>query len=451
MENDFYLLSYEVEGIKNIDKRIIIDFYNKKLTKNPDFSDYKVKAIFGENGTGKTAIITSIKILKNLMLNKYYLTDSNNVRLLKNLINKKTNNLDLSAEFFCNYDDDKSIVKYSISVNYDEMLNRFVINRETLERKGINSKKPKVIYDIVDGMVSDTCNRDFYDLINEGNGADILRERSFVSTYNFKEIKDGLDTLSTKYTSSEKMFYNALLESILFAASLYVYTDPFNEYDEYVASSALQEYFNSNHKGLPNLDRNAIRESIIIGERFNVEKKDLPNYEEEVKKLYKFISIFKPDLREIEINKQDNRDYYVCDLVFVYDDYKIGYGFESNGIKKLVMLYKALDAVDKGSIVFVDEFDSNIHDVYLCKLIEYIKEYAKGQFCFTSQSITVMDVLGDSKKAIDFISRNGEIVSWVKSGHDVASRKYKNGFIKHSPFNVEPFDFLSVFGDIVNE
>lgn len=38
----------------------------------------------------------------------------------------------------------------------------------------------------------------------------------------------------------------------------------------------------------------------------------------------------------------------------------------------------------------LDEFDSNIHDVYLCALLEYLMEYGKGQLCFTTHNVGPM-------------------------------------------------------------
>ena len=54
----YYLLSAKISGIKNIHKRIELDFYLKSIDKSFNPEKYRVKGIFGENGFGKTAIIT---------------------------------------------------------------------------------------------------------------------------------------------------------------------------------------------------------------------------------------------------------------------------------------------------------------------------------------------------------------------------------------------------------
>ena len=58
-------------------------------------------------------------------------------------------------------------------------------------------------------------------------------------------------------------------------------------------------------------------------------------FEKMVNKLYEFLKIFKSDLQGIEIDKKENRDKWVCDLVMVYDSYKIHAEYESRGIEKI--------------------------------------------------------------------------------------------------------------------
>ena len=60
---------------------------------------------------------------------------------------------------------------------------------------------------------------------------------------------------------------------------------------------------------------------------------------ETINKLYEFLHIFKSDLMGIEIDKKENGDFWMCDLVMVYDSYKIHAEFESTGIKKLIKLF----------------------------------------------------------------------------------------------------------------
>lgn len=124
----------------------------------------------------------------------------------------------------------------------------------------------------------------------------------------------------------------------------------------------------------------------------------------------------------------------------------VGYNNEYTGIKKLIQLFAYLNEMVEGGIVFIDEFDSNIHDVYLCALLEYLMEYGKGQLCFTTHNVGPMDVLKHHKKSIDFLSEDHEIYSWTTSGNYSPSKLYRNGMIEGSPFNIDSIDFIGIFG-----
>jgi AAA15 family ATPase/GTPase len=99
----------------------------------------------------------------------------------------------------------------------------------------------------------------------------------------------------------------------------------------------------------------------------------------------------------------------------------------------------------KGGIVFIDEFDSNLHDVYLCALLEYLMEYGEGQLCFTTHNVGPMDILKRNKKSIDFISLDHRAYPWIANGNYSPSSLYRSGMIEGSPFNVDSIDFIGVF------
>ena len=168
-------------------------------------------------------------------------------------------------------------------------------------------------------------------------------------------------------------------------------------------------------------------------------------YKDFVKKLKKFIQIFKPELKDIEIERKDKGDNYVCSLNMVYEGFSINSEFESTGIKKLIKLYAYLQEMVQGGIVFIDELDSNLHDVYLCALLEYLMDYGQGQLCFTTHNVGPMDILKRNKKSIDFLSIDNKIYPWKTNGNYSPAKLYRNGMIEGSPFNIDAIDFIDVF------
>ena len=111
-------------------------------------------------------------------------------------------------------------------------------------------------------------------------------------------------------------------------------------------------------------------------------------------------------------------------------------------------LYPVLAVLENGGIAFIDEFDSNIHDVYLCKIIEYAINYTKGQLIFTTHNLGPMEVLDKSgvKHSIDFIN-NSQVSSWKRNGNYSVVKVYRGGAIPNCPFNIDAADFVKVFGE----
>ena len=86
----FFILSLKLAGIKNIEKPIEIRFYKESILNDFQPDQYRIKAIYGENGSGKTAIITAVRILKEILSNKNYLSDTLTQRNIVENINKQT-------------------------------------------------------------------------------------------------------------------------------------------------------------------------------------------------------------------------------------------------------------------------------------------------------------------------------------------------------------------------
>ena len=70
-----YLINYSFNVIKSLDEVVKLSFYKKTISKNPDMNGYILKGIYGMNGSGKSGIVTSVKILKNILTDSGYLNN----------------------------------------------------------------------------------------------------------------------------------------------------------------------------------------------------------------------------------------------------------------------------------------------------------------------------------------------------------------------------------------
>ena len=235
---------------------------------------------------------------------------------------------------------------------------------------------------------------------------------------------------------------------LLFALSINICLDSEDNHRNYFINKTIQSM---NEDELENLGidyvkqiRNRISDSSGYDRR--IPQSLFGSYAEYVKRLCTFIQIFKPSLQNIEIDKKENKEFYICNLKMVYKEYSLDIEFESRGIKKLVNLYSYLNSASNGSIVFIDELDSNINDVYLDKIIEHFIYYGEGQLCFTTHNLSPMSVLKSNKNSISFISSVNTVHTWTNNGNSTPENAYRNGFIDDSPFNVDASDFLGIIG-----
>lgn len=425
-KKQYYLLSAKISGIKNIHKRIELDFYKKSIDQSFDPDKYRIKGIFGENGFGKTAIITAFSIYQSLLIRASYLSDSGVQAYLDETINKMTRCFVMECEFAFIEADDKIIV-YQHHICLEYLGDSFQITEESLNVKNGNNRQSKYtpVFSVKSGEINaplDVDNSKLYklttNLLNKASlsavllGSDYLFEDDIVATSVNKLISLSLRMFISLRTEDKHTLY--FIKSGI-QTKKYLIDD--------ITSSL-----------------STVNERKILKSMYTL-------YTNRVSGMERFIRLFKPDLKSIDIVTQEDGEYYSCQLNMNYGDYIINKEFESEGIKKLISIYDALRSAANGGIVFIDEMDANINSIYLSTIIEYMMLFGKGQLCFTSHNIDIMQTLNDNKYSIDFLNSNQDIVRWLKNGNKSPVNAYKNGLIEGMPYNIFPADFVGVFGD----
>lgn len=406
---NYFLLNLKLNGIKNIEKEIEIDFYKKDL-KNFSPINYNVKGIFGPNGIGKTAILKSIEIIKNIVINNYYLTDSENLNLLHKLINKNTKKMNIEMTFL-NFNNKKNDKKYIYYVELEIKHNDIFISKESIKTE---NKSKELIIEL--GQILNNSLFENSALI-EDISKNLLNKRSILNIIKDFE-KDNLLKDNDKET-----FVNLFN----FFKNLYIKTD------------------NYQYNMLDIINLMDIDDKYDM--RIPKKKGTLEILKKDFERKTKFLKLFKKDLSSISFEKKDDGVYYYLNIFFNYNNLEISYSFESQGIKLLFILHSYLDKILNGGIVLIDEIDSSIHDVYLNKIIEFFSEEGKGQLIFTSHNTTLLNTLRKYNNSIDFINENIEIVPWIKNGNSSAFNKYREGYIKGLPFNIVESDFYEIFSN----
>lgn len=441
MDNMYYLLNVTVAGVKCIEEEIRLDFYKKIVNQKFDADKYRIKAIYGENGSGKSAIITAVKIFQDIICNSQYLSESKNQKLLDELINKKTQHYKFKCEFLCRLEKDNIIFAYELQLKKNESGLYEIVYEKLSERSGnYSNSRYKSIYEVSNGkLIFVNAQNENYSMI-EKMTYNLLGKSSFLNIYFFNFNNFNKDTV----TDSTRIYVRVCICMVL-AFIIKVYLDEEDKHELYFIKKVFSERIKNDNNYISEnvleiMDSLSVTDSIIPKNNFDI-------YVEKINNLTAFLRIFKHDLKSIEIDKKDDGDNCRCDLNLNYGDYLINKEFESTGIKKLIKLYDCFDAASKYGIVFIDEMDSNLNDVYLCKIIEYFMYYGKGQLCFTTHNLDPMSVLKENKYSIDFLSSDNKLVSWVSKGNATPDNYFKNGMIENIPFNIDATDFIGVFGE----
>ena len=446
---DIYLINFSVKGIKSLDQLVSLSFYKKTITNDPDTRKYNIKGIYGMNGSGKSGIVLAVKILKNLIINTDYLNNPIMQRTLDAIINKHLNSLFLQAEYMIHIEGRTLVFMYTISLTKDATGKYRIVSECLKYRKTLTTKNQElIVYEVENGELL-SCMQDdnkYIDLLKKRT-MNLLSTASLCALFYEKII---MERKKTEDVMNSAMYFG-LFWLYGLGMSMHVFMDESDNHKNYFFRKSFLKNNDIKNNGTEIAmltEKYVTREKetlTCVSVMDNVVIKELyPEFKNIIERLYNFIHIFKNDLLSIEIDKKEDQFFYICNLVMVYEDYKIYAEFESTGVKKLIELFAYLNEMVNGGIVFIDEFDSNLHDVYLCALLEYLMEYGEGQLCFTTHNVGPMDILKQHKKSIDFLSMDHKIYPWIKSGNYSPANLYRNGMIEGSPFNVDSIDFIGV-------
>jgi len=441
MGEKIYLLNFKVSGIKNLEKTIELNFYKRTIDKQFDPEKYRIKAIYGENGSGKTAIVVGMDVLRNIIIDSTYLNDSKNQQYIQAMVNKKTKRIELNSDFIYYSDTHSRIYSYEVCLGMNPM-GLFEIEQESLKcRFNGNRTKEIVVFECLKGEINSVM------IDDEETKERLIRESLNLLGKQSLAINCLLNSKDIFINNMSNAFRMMMFDLYFFAAKINVCIASEDDPDLYLQKKELLETKNSDDfiekisRIVSSVGRfSNANEKLIAMDQYEV-------YEVKIKKMERFIQLFKRNLKSIDIDKTEAGDYYSCKLLMNYGDYRVDTVFESTGITKLIKLFDYLNAAAEGEITFIDEMDANINDVYLSKIIDYFMQYGKGQLCFTTHNTGPMASLRSNKKSIAFLSSDNQIVEWKTNGNFAPDKLYRQGMIEYLPFNIEPEDFLGVLGE----
>lgn len=418
----YYINKIEIKGCKNITKKIEMYFTNQTLDEK--IENQNLKIIYGENGAGKTAIITAINIYRRLFRINDYLMQTEAHDYLNNVINKTT------GEFI-----------------FKIILTKKVGNESYTYSHEIHLKNTKsnisISYECISKLKGKRINGN-YDVIFENNNGNIKYKecvenicQTYRTVYNMGSVNPFICFI-LKWMKLKNQVNQELSDSCI--AINDVATMIYTSIDDYSRNHSLENFKkNIFNKSDLSVDRSNFHGEDVI----NIKEKD--EYEKKISNLTSFIKIFKHDLVNIDTDYKEVNGYYIYSKIFNYGDYRIDYEYESSGIKRLCYIFDYIQKALDGNFVFIDELDANINGVYLAKLSAFIMNNCCGLLCYTTHNTEPMYEVDSKKDVIYFVTDTCKLVSFKPNGNLRCDKQYREGYIEDLPLNIFDFDFFSCF------
>lgn len=436
----FNLYRIETYGMKNIFKSIKIDFCPSTIDKSSKKNISKVKAIYGSNGVGKSAIINSLSLFKQLSLDPSIIRQNTEIIKLNKIINKVEKEFYISVIYGVKFEEKETIYKNELKIKIENDIPYLENEKYSILKDQTINGTYNLIYEVKQGnLIINTKENNEMNNYFQNRTINILKYATCTSILRENDV---IKTITENQTENLGIFYYLMINKMFFD-NITIFLDSMDihkEYDDtYIDKILNQEFKNENQRVI----RNTIgsKKDIIL-------KSQLNNYQKNIIRLCEFLKLFKPKLKEIKLDIIEDDKYYYCSKKMIYDGYEVDSDYESTGIQKLMSIYNSIEDVTKGKIVFIDELDTNISGVYLKVLIEYLNNLNKGQLCFTTHNFYPMEYLYKYTNAIDFLGETGKLISWKKNGNYKPYIQYPEGMIVDSPFNIEVLDFMKVFESI---
>ena len=350
----------EIYNFKNI-KSAKLDFKNSML------------GLYGENGSGKTALIDVLDLVKTVLCGQSVSSD------FSSLIHVDAEYSRIVVQFMIDENERHSEIEYSFKLNkhsiFDEILSYVYMDGET---RAVKSK----LIDTSNSMTFSPVSK-YKSLIgpskeNELNVMVIKRRackkfRSFIFS---SELLDLVRSRKNECSDEEFLRHLYILESLV----------DFANYELFVVKS-----------------KSYIDESIVLS------KGDFDVYKRKIESMNRVLPCLVSDLTlDVKVlGKELMRDNSVGYRIELFSN-KIPFKYESDGIKRIVSILQPLiEVFNNGSVVVaIDDLDCGMHEYLFGELVKMMCEQAKGQLIFTAHNLRLLEII--NKKFLAFTTTDSD-------------------------------------------
>lgn len=412
MESNVRITNISIKDFKNVNKGEISFVNNRKNFKA------SVLGLYGQNGSGKTALIDAIELLK------YALCE-----------------FEIPDEFadYINIDSECAEIEYSFEVGVGDIIYPVVYSLTLMRARALdggNSGKPIIERQRYRAQISNEVlrcqTRSLNGKLRMGRIIDTGSNAVFAPKSKYDLLVGGNKEIATELlvakrlsqkTSKSFLFSKDLLNAVRKKYGEQCETDDAKkrELSQYLTMiEALVKFGNSElfvintkNSGLISLNAQPLafklqcekagtlgtiavpieRPSVISEEMFSVTKSVIENMNIVLKMIVPGLTIGLKDLgSQLMPNGSVGKR---IELVSQKNSREIPLKYESEGIKKIVSILQLLVVVynQKSITVAVDELDSGVFEYLLGELLRIISEKGKGQLIFTSHNLRPLETI----------------------------------------------------------
>ena len=404
------LLSLEIHNVKNV--------YSGKIdmTKNTSGDYFSQEAdilgIYGQNGSGKTAVIQVLSLFKAMMCGKPLWSD------FQNWMSADKDECSCSIKIAIKRNNGKKFI-----VTYSWVISRNGYQKNT---PGLISEKLLVSKYNDDGTWTKTTP---YFNCSFSN----IKEQIFTPKYRYEKFIQGDQNRYIGLSVALKMTQEKHT-SLLFSKEFYEQLNNSPEQDFFEIITDIKKYANENIFTILNSHIGMISTGLIIplaiihkeqdtkafGEfpiplkkPLTVDNKTFLIIDSVIKKIDSVIKTLVPGL-SIETKQNgaellnDGTEGIRFELVSIRDGKRFPLRYESEGIQKIISILSAVIFVynNPTALIAIDEFDAGIFETLLGSLLYVIEETGRGQLIFTSHNLRPLEVL--KKDNIIFSTANAK-------------------------------------------
>ena len=381
-----------------------------------DFNSYKsedffsktsdVLGIYGQNGSGKTAFIEALWILKMVLLGESLPGN------IKDYIYQGEKEAVINVVFSMSLGEDKYQLFYEIVIerrgNATPVIIKEDLSYKMLEEDGWTYKRGIITHNLDDKE----------QLLSPQKNYNLLTKNNKDAKVDLKVAKELAKKEQTSFIFSNEMDH------------IYKGNEAFNEFADIIMK--IKQYARMNLFVIRNSRSGMINANLIIpfcfqvsdpemieggdlaialAEPTTVPERVLSTVKNVIENLNIVLKEIIPELtikiKEYGEELDENGDPVIkIELLAERGEIKIPLRYESDGIKKIISILSAMIAMynKPGICLAVDELDAGIFEYLLGEILEIIQDRAKGQLVFTSHNLRPLEKL--NKESLIFTTTN---------------------------------------------